>query len=440
MIEPLRSLGNTASRIGTGDLSAPVDVRGASEINLLSQAMETMRQELEISRDELVQSAELLEQRVDQRTKELEALNQVSREIASRLELPQVLQSVAAKTIQLLGAEAVFLCLLDENGAQMRLQATLGPDGSIQASSTSAQAPPARSVLDSEAALSCGAGDCRGGCQIINPLYRNSHLVAPLKTGQHILGALCVGSRKLEAFTADSEALLFRLANIAAIAIENARLYAQAERAASLEERQCIAAEIHDGLAQTLSFLKLMAGQIALEVETGRIPEALNNLTRLDQALNLAVDDTRRAITSLQEHGPLREVLQDQISQLVEDFSSQYATSVEWLNAPTAPIVLSHQDNEQVLRIVQEALNNARQHSQATRIAICLDACGQDHIITVQDNGKGFDPEDIPLTNGRIHFGLKIMQARVARIGGSLDIRSEPGAGTEVRLTWPKMK
>ena len=437
--QPLQNLEHSANQIKAGDLNTPISVDGSSEVALLSDTLERMRLELKNLRDELLQWNEHLEQRVAQRTNELEALNQVSSEIASRLELPYVLNSVVARTSQLLEAETVFLCMLDESGARMRLQATRGPEGTIQATSTSACRLPVSQVLNSDMALNCGADDCRGACQILHPLYRTSQLVAPLRSGQNIIGALCVGSQKAGAFSAEAEALLTRLAVIAAIAIENARLYAQAELAASVEERQCIAAEIHDGLAQTLSYLQLLADQITQNVQTDQNQEALRQLNLIQTALDRALADTRRALTRLQAQAPLREVLQDQFGLLVEEASSRTIASLEWSSAQAAPIVLPHQDNEQILRVAQEALNNARKHSRAAHITVCLEVRDREYALTVQDDGQGFDPEGIPRANGHNHFGLKIMQARAARVGGRLSIDSRAGRGTRVTLIWPKV-
>jgi two-component system nitrate/nitrite sensor histidine kinase NarX len=414
-----------------------VQVTGPGEIGLLANTMEAMRQELKSSRDELLQWAELLEQRVAQRTNELDALNQVSSEIASRLELRQVLNSVVAKTGQLLAAEVVFLCLLDESGQQMCLHATLGPAEAVSVTGTPAIAPLTSQILTADLPLSCGADDCRGACMIIKPDYRKSHLAAPLKTGERIIGALCVGSSKNQKFGPDAPALLNRLANIAAIAIQNARLYEQVERAASLEERQCIAAEMHDGLAQTLSFLQLVADQTRLQVEAGQSGQALQNLDRIHRGLDRAVVDTRRAIASLQEEGPLQSDLQDQLATLVQEFLTQCALPVVWQSALSGPLTISRHDSEQVLRVVREGLLNASRHSRASQVVLRLELDEGQAAITIQDNGQGFDPDETQAENGRSHFGLKIMRARAARIGGRVGIVSTPGVGTQVKLTWP---
>ncbi len=440
VIAPLHRLGRAANQIGSGDLGTPVQVNGPQEITLLTRTMETMRQELEGSRDELLQWTDRLEQRVAQRTNELQALNQVSSEIASRLELPQVLNSVVAKTQQLLDAEVVFLCLLDDEGQSMSLQATHGPKEAIQAACTPAREMPASQVLATDAALSCGTDDCRGACQIVAPAFRKSHLVAPLRTGERVIGALCVASQAPRDFAPEALALLNRLANVAAIAIENARLYAQVERAASLEERQCIAAEMHDGLAQTLSYLQLISGQASLQVETGQNAQALQSLERIGAALDRAIEDTRRAIASLQEQGPLHEVLQDQLRAVAQEFSTSQGAPVAWQSSLNSPLVVSHHDTEQVIRVVHEALLNASRHGRAAQMIVRLELDQGEAIVTVQDDGRGFDPAHLRAENGRHHFGLKIMRARAARLGGRIEIDSAPGAGTRVRLAWPVEK
>ena len=114
----------------------------------------------------------------------------------------------------------------------------------------------------------------------------------PLKIEQQIIGALCVGSEKAGQFRDEFIAALTKLANVAAVALQNARLYEQAERLAALEERQRIAAEMHDGLAQTLSYAKLAANQSALLIESGQEAEAVQTLEKVSEALNQAVEDT----------------------------------------------------------------------------------------------------------------------------------------------------
>ena len=99
-------------------------------------------------------------------------------------------------------------------------------------------------------------------------------------------------------------------------------------------------------------------------------------------------------------------------------------------------VVLSRQESQQVLRVAQEALLNARRHSGCDRISLSLDEVQGEYCLTVADNGSGFDPQAPAEGNGRQHFGLNIMRARGARIAGRVEITSAPGAGTRVSLYW----
>ena len=130
-LEPLKELARAAKRLGENDLETAVQVKGPEEMRTLAQAFEAMRLNLRASRQELVALNESLEERVAQRTRELETLNEVSREISSRLELQQVLNSVTEKARALLGGEVAALCLVDESRHWLKLQALSGPRDAV---------------------------------------------------------------------------------------------------------------------------------------------------------------------------------------------------------------------------------------------------------------------------------------------------------------------
>ncbi len=388
------------------------------------------------SQEQLLAWTVELEQRVNQRTRELEALHQVSREIISHLDLKQVLRLVTEKARELLKGDAALLCLLDEAGQFLNLHATSGPSDAIACLRTSVQETLPSRVLAVRSALPCTTEGCLGVCEIIAADYRVSHIAAPLRLGERTLGALCVGSSSSGNFTEEATSLLTKLADSAAIALENARLYARAERLGILEERQRIAAEMHDGLAQTLSYLRMALRQVRDELEQGQVERARNALHLIQRGLDQADREVRAAIESLQEETPLHYTLQEQLATLAAEFSEQ-GPSVEWSAALNMPLILPSQEAEQVLRVVREALLNAQRHSQAERIRICLEQNDGTLMVIIEDNGKGFDPGALALDSGRQHFGLHIMRARAARLGGQIEVQSRPGEGTRVVLKWP---
>lgn len=428
VIRPLHTLGLIAERIGEGGLDAAVQVPGPREIRALAGSLDAMRTQLRDARDDL-------EARVNRRTRELTALHDVSREISSRLEIDQVLRSVTDKTRELLDSEVAFLCLIDESAQSLNLEAFSGPEGAVAAQRTSAQRSPASVVLAGESALACGVEGCQEFCGIIAPTFRTSHLAAPLRAGERVIGALCVGRSGPEAFDSEETGLLTKLANSAAIALENARLYRQAERAAMLEERQRIAGEMHDGLAQTLAYLELRTEQALHLMQGGRTEEAISALHDLHRAFRQAGQEVRRAIANLKDDTLRRQSLQERLAAVVKTATKEGGPPVEFVTRLEPPLLLPSDEAEQVTRVVQEALLNACHHAEAARVTVCLERQGDTVRVTVEDDGQGFDPAATPL-DGRNHFGLSIMRARAARIGGELVIHSQKGRGTSVVLSW----
>jgi signal transduction histidine kinase len=363
-------------------------------------------------------------------------LCEVCREISAQLDLPQVLRSITVKACELLAGDVASLCLLDETEQTLDLHAASGLATAFCGTRSPVTASPASQILASSQALVCGADGCLGECRIIAAPFRRSQLAAPLRVEGRVIGALCVGSSSPQKFTAGAVDLLTKLAASAAVALKNARLYEQAERAAMLEERQRIAATMHDGLAQTLNYLKLKVEQATDLVEAGSQQGALAELQHMHVALNQATQDVRRAIASLRETPQPPQTLADRLTTMMSEFDGNSATPIELLVRLPEPLVLPAEQAEHALYVVREALLNANRHAQAGHITVCLERQGLEVVATVTDDGQGFNPEALP-TNGTGHFGLSIMRARAGRIGGQLTIHSTPGAGTQVSLAWP---
>ena len=215
-----------------------------------------------------------------------------------------------------------------------------------------------------------------------------------------------------------------------------AQILEQQKVQVALEERQRIAAEMHDGLAQTLSYLGLQTDQAAELLQSGQVEPVLNGFEHIRNIIGQASQDVRRSIASLQDQPrPIRS-LQEALRAMVDEVARESGSAIVLTTQIEDPVFIPRDQKEQMLRVVREGLVNASRHAQAQRIAVDLNVVGDEVTVTVQDDGRGFDPDQVAIQDGA-HFGLSIMRARAARIAGEIKIDSLPGHGTRVILTWP---
>ncbi|MCP4543962.1 MAG: GAF domain-containing protein [Chloroflexi bacterium] len=252
------------------------------------------------------------------------------------------------------------------------------------------------------------------------------------------LGFLCmIEPHKPRRWKPNEMQLVDSFINRAAIALENANLHRQLEWAATLEERQRIAADMHDGLAQTLSYMGHRIDLVTELAQAERTPDLLNVCDHIRDTIDQASREVRQSIASLQEVPLPKRSLQDWLTDAANEFTKKHngTTAAALVTKLSVPLFAPPSHIEQVLHVVQEALANANHHAQAQQVVITLERQSDWVIITVEDDGQGFDPKSPP-ADGRDHFGLSIMRARAARINGQLEIDSSPGQGTRVKLTW----
>ncbi len=205
----------------------------------------------------------------------------------------------------------------------------------------------------------------------------------------------------------------------------------QLEYRAARDERFRLAREIHDGLAQTLAYLKIQTAQMLNYLNRGKMDNLETSLTSSYQTLSAAYQDARREIDDLRfvsETGT-----QDWIIDLANGFRDDTGMEVDvsrLLITENLPLAIQ----SQLIRIVQEALNNVRQHAQAEKVSIAGSVQMGEVILEISDDGRGFEPEMV-VTGSR--YGLVGMRERTDMIGGEFQIISMPDKGTTVRVTIP---
>lgn len=285
-------------------------------------------------------------------------------------------------------------------------------------------------------AIEDGQGDGR-----IPDLWRQrmdirGFLGVPVWTTEEPLAVLClIDQQRPRTWRRADIELVESFVNRAALALENAYLHKRLQWAAALEERQRIAAEMHDGLAQTLSYLAFRAFNALELLKQGNVEAALTEHEAIDKTIALATTEVRRSITSLQESPTPRRPLEEWLDEVVQQHSQEFTPPVELQILARSPLYLPPDHIEQVVKILREALLNIHHHASAQKATVRLEERGGWLTLTVEDDGRGFDVQT-PVEDGRKHFGLSIMRARAARIGGRLAVHSAPGQGTRVVLNW----
>lgn len=244
-------------------------------------------------------------------------------------------------------------------------------------------------------------------------------------------GVLLVGRKDPAGFVPAQVGVFMRLVQHSALVIQNLFFLQGIRVQAVLEERTRLAREIHDGLAQTLGYLKLHSAQLKRALEQGQLEDLAEMLTRHQQVISGAYEDTRESIDGLQI-----DPAADNFSSWVNQMADMFAQSSGWervridLDDGLAP---PPEVQVQLIRIVQEAFSNIRKHAEASTVRIEGRTDRDGLVMEIRDDGRGFSLEE---AGSLSHHGLQGMRERASLISADLRLISSPGTGTAVRVSW----
>jgi signal transduction histidine kinase len=262
-----------------------------------------------------------------------------------------------------------------------------------------------------------------------------SELCVPLISKGEVIGVLDAESDSLDAFDESDLVILQTLANQAAVAIENARLFEQTHRLAAMEERNRLARDLHDAVTQTLFSSSLLAEALPVIWDKDQA-EGRRLLSEIRQLCRGALAEMRTLLMELRPASLVEASLEELLHQLSDSVTGR--TGVPVSLTIEGPYVLPPDVHTAFYRIVQEALNNIVKYAQASQISIVLQCNPLENEklrkvkLCVRDDGIGFDPDEIPADR----LGIGIMRERARAIGATLEIDTEIGHGTEVRMVW----
>jgi signal transduction histidine kinase len=420
IIQPLGELAGTATIIAQGDLNQVVKIRRKDEVGTLAGAFNSMTYQLR----EMFHKQE-------QHANQLRAINEVGRQISSILQVDELLEYVASSLQKTFNYHNVGIILKDEQSGELMLKAIAGAYefGDNSPRFTPSNSPGVSSVVQD------------GEARIFNDIlsvpnfktggsgHTRAELAAPIKIGSKIIGVLHIEADQADVFTELDLFTAQTLADHLAVAVENARLYEQAQELATMKERNRLARDLHDAVSQTLFSASLIA-EVLPKIWERNPAEGRKRLEEIRQLTRGALAEMRTLLLELRPAALIDAELADLLRQLAESITGRARIPVE-LDVkgqgklpPEVKVVF--------YRIAQEALNNVAKHSGAALAKVNLSYDSDNVELIIRDNGKGFDKESI--SSGSL--GLGIIHERAKDINAQVSIDSRMGQGTVVSVKW----
>ena len=377
---------------------------------------------------ERVQARQALEQRVEERTRELQTLLDVTAAASSSLELDEMLSAALDCLVALVGASRAGVMLLDSDSGELEPR-MLRPEQPIAADDLAAITPACHAVIAGGEPLYVPPDPEKG--------FLEPGALLPLRVRGQALGILVIIGPQGSTFSEGHLALFESIADQLGVAVENARLYEQAEQAAVVAERSRLARDLHDAVTQTLFSASLIA-EVLPRIWERHPEEGKRRLEELRELTRGALAEMRTLLLELRPSALVDAALSDLLRQLAESITGRARVPVSVEVEDECP--LPPEVKVALYRIAQEALNNVAKHAGAGQAAVSLHyippACGGDRggavELRVSDDGRGFDPQSVPPES----LGLGIMRERAEAIGAALNVDSEVGHGTQVVVVW----
>jgi two-component system nitrate/nitrite sensor histidine kinase NarX len=444
VLNPLGRLQDGVGRIRKGDLATRVEVRSDDEFGMLANDFNLMAETLQgFYRD--------LEARVREKTLSLqverERLTQLYQAVSlavSAGSLNELAEGYARQLRRVAGADACALRWADESNNNYLL---LASDG-VPAELTECErcVPVGRCLCGSlqktpMQAHVCVVSFAGQGAMPHKPPARpyeqagfHSMVCVPIRQHDRLLGGIDLFYRNPCQLGEEDSALLEALANHLASAVEGLRVDELKREAAVAEERSFLARELHDSIAQNLTFQKIQTNLLREAIQRADAPAIERTLAELDTGIRESLADVRELLVHFRTRANVQDVVLALRTALTK-FEHQTGLKTHLLvQGQGLPLPVDIQ--VQVLHVAQEALSNVRKHANASAVWVEVERGPQQWNLEVRDDGCGFDAEHS--IRDETHVGLRIMRERAERIGATIDVTSVLGEGTCVALSLPQ--
>ncbi len=393
---------------------------------------------------EQVQNFQSLELMVDERTRELSTVLEVSKKISSTLELEPLLNLILDEIETILPYSGAALFTMEED--HLAVIAYQVPDLNTPAhlmiipiDDLEMYLPVILEkqvmILDdvlgrSPLALACENAGIQVGASHFS--HARSWLGIPLVIRNHVAGLLSLTHGEPGYYTKNHAHLAQTIANQVAMAIENARLFEKAQNLATLEERNRIARELHDSVTQLLYGITLYCTATSRSLNSKNYQQIGENLAEIKDNALQALREMRLLIMELTPPMLQKEGLVAALKSSLDAIESRAALETELVS--DGIVRLPRAIEPGLYRIAMEALNNLVRYANAQKVSVELQIRGNWVFLDIKDNGVGFNPEEARRQSG---MGLVSMEQRARQLGGQLIIHSNPGEGTCIHVEVP---
>ena len=423
MLKPLKELLNCAEAARRGDFSVRSAHLSEDELGQLGAAFNVMAEDLSKTYADLAQRVQAKTADLERSNKSLELLYNISKRLSSDTPNVDVLKALIHDMEQIVGIRGGSICLGAPGDKQAYRLATTHPLEEAGIPIT---------TIDCKACIGNGEShtleiksEGNGPVQLFS---------TPVKDQDQQYGVLVVelSEESRDGLEEWQKRLLESIASQIAIAINMSEKVSQNRMLSLLEERSVIARELHDSLAQSLSYLKIQVSRLDKSITEDDEKEKILNITHgLRKGLNGAYRQLRELLATFRlriSEAGLNTAIEDTVKEYTERSGIEIA-----LQNRMAHCKFSSNAEIHVMQIIREALSNVTRHANASQANVLLD-CDKDGLVTilVEDNGIGIDDE----RDMMLHYGLPIMKERAEWLGGSLEIGESPEGGTRVKLTF----
>ena len=447
VLDPVRRLQRSLGRIEQGDFGTRVQVASHDELGALAEGFNRMAERLQDLYSGLEGKVREKTARLQLEQQRLRTLYETATFVAQADTLQTLAQGFSRQLRSIAGADAVAIRWSDEATQRYVLLASdclpkvmveeehcvLTGDCLCGASSERALAQPLKVVPILDAARQAPPdGASQRVQQHCERAGFRTLVTVSLTWHQRVLGEIELFYRHDTALSAEERSLFEALTSHLAGAMENLRSAALARESAVADERQMLARELHDSIAQSLAFLKIQMQLLRSAMSDARPAAVEATLDELDAGIRESYSDVRELLLHFRTNTHAEDVepaLRETLSKFELQAGIRPSLAIHGEGLPIAPDV-----QVQVLHIVQEALSNIRKHAHARQVELRVDTHPQWQV-TIRDDGLGFDARGGPPDD--THVGLRIMRERAERIGAQLSLESGP-QGTCVTLRLPQ--